>query len=77
MKPISTRKWKKFLKSRGLKKIRTHGDHEIWDNPENPLIRCVTIIPSEKDVPLLHMHTTLETLGISKAEFMLLIKSIK
>ena len=46
MKPISKRLWIRFLKSKGLKHIRTEASHEVWDNPEKPLLRPCTVVPS-------------------------------
>jgi hypothetical protein len=68
-KPIPTKKFKKYLKSKGLKHLRDKGDHEIWDNPDEPLIRPVTFIGCDKEIPSLHIKTNLETLGISYDEF--------
>ena len=58
-----------FLKSRGIIYIRTHSSHDIFDNPNNPLSRPVVIRMKYKDIPLLHIHTTLENIDVSKKEF--------
>ena len=49
--------------------IRTHSSHDIFDNPKNPLARPVVIRMKYKDTPLLHIHTTLENIGVTKKEF--------
>ena len=55
-KPIPTKLFKKFLRKKGLKLQRTHGDHEIWDYPiDSPLLRPVTFIGYEKEIPPLHI----------------------
>ena len=69
IKPIPTKIFIPFLKSRGIIYIRTHASHDIFDNLGNPLSRPVVIRTKFKDMPLLHIHTTLETIGISKKEF--------
>jgi predicted RNA binding protein YcfA (HicA-like mRNA interferase family) len=69
-KPVPTKKFKKVLKKLGLKHIRDHGDHEIWDYPEDgKLLRPVTIIGCDKTIPALHIQTNLKTLGLSYKEF--------
>lgn len=40
-KPIPTAKWKKWLKSLGLEYKRTEGSHEVWDYPDDSLLRPV------------------------------------
>lgn len=77
MKPIPTRKFRKFLKSLGLVKIRTESSHEIWDRPDDSLIRPVTVDSNYKEIPRLHIQTNLRTLGISNKEFEEMIKRIK
>lgn len=71
-KSIPLKKWKKFLKSLGLKHIRTESSHEIWD--KEGLLRPVTVDKNYPDVPELHIHTSLKTLGITTKEFKELIK---
>jgi hypothetical protein len=68
-KPIPTKKFKQFLRKKGLEHLRTKGDHEIWDYPENsPLLRPVTFIGN--DIPSLHIKTNLITLGMTYDEFL-------
>jgi predicted RNA binding protein YcfA (HicA-like mRNA interferase family) len=69
IKPVPTKIFIQFLKSLGIIYVRTHASHDIFDNPEKPLPRPVVIRMQKKEIPLLHIHTTLETIGISKKEF--------
>ena len=69
IKPVPTKKFLRFLKSRGLIYIRTEASHDIYDNPLKPLLRPVVVRTKYKEVPLLHIHTTLENLSVSKKEF--------
>ena len=69
IKPVPTKVFILFLKSKGIIYLRTHASHDIFDNPQNPLPRPVVIRMKYKDMPLLHMHTTLETIGVTKKEF--------
>lgn len=69
MKPVPIRKYRKFLKSLGLKHIRTKSSHEIYNYPDKPLLRPLTLDTNYPDVPILHIVTSLKTLGMSKKEF--------
>jgi predicted RNA binding protein YcfA (HicA-like mRNA interferase family) len=77
MKSIETRLFIKFLKSIGLEYKRTKGSHEIWDNINEPLLeRPVIFRGNEKQIPTMHLHTNLLTLGISHKEFEDAIKKL-
>lgn len=69
MRPVPVAKFKKFLKSHNIEFQRTKGDHEIWDCKDDSLLRPVTFIGKEKEVPILHIKTNLKTLGISIKDF--------
>jgi len=69
IKSVPTKIFIQFLKSRGIVYIRTHASHDIFDNPASSLSRPVVIRTKYKDIPLLHIHTTLENIGVSKKEF--------
>jgi hypothetical protein len=77
VKPIPTRTFKKFLKYVGCEYIRTEGGHEIWDKKDDSLLRPITLQTKNKDVPILHIHTSLENLGITKKEFGDILKKLK
>lgn len=68
-KPVDTRKFKKWLLSKGLKHIRTEASHEIWDYPNDSLLQPVVFRGSKKEIPPLHIKTNLRTLGIDDATF--------
>lgn len=76
IKPIPRKKFIKFLKSQGLVFIRSKGDHEIYDRLDKPLLRPITVVSTLKDVPMTHIHTSLENLGMSKKDFDEVIKGI-
>ncbi|MFA4924188.1 MAG: hypothetical protein WC557_08365 [Ignavibacteriaceae bacterium] len=78
IKPIPRKKFVKFLKSIGLKFIRSESSHDLYDYPESEkkLLRPVTVDTNYNDVVLLHIHTNLQTLGMSKKEFLEKLKGV-
>lgn len=79
VKPIPVHKFIKWLESIGLEYQRTESSHDHYNYPERhpkKLTRCITVRTKYKDVPLLHIHTSLKTLGVSKKEFENQIKKI-
>ncbi len=75
-KPVQTKKFRKWLKRRGLVYKRTTASHEIWDYPDDSLWRPVTFRGAKNEIPGTHIHTNLQTLGITYAEFEKEIKEI-
>jgi predicted RNA binding protein YcfA (HicA-like mRNA interferase family) len=72
IKQIPLIKFVKWLESIGLEYQRTSASHDHYNYPERHpkrLTRCVTVRTKNKDVPLFHIHTNLQTLGISKKQF--------
>jgi len=71
IKPIPTRKFLKYLKWLGLVKIRTEASHDSYNYPEGEpqLMRPVIVRTKDKDIPILHLHTNLETLNITHKQF--------
>ncbi|UOR06227.1 hypothetical protein MUN82_03825 [Hymenobacter aerilatus] len=62
--------WLEFLKAQGLVYIRTHASHDIYDRPDNSLLRNITVRPNKDDeVPMTHMKTSLQTLGLQMKDF--------
>jgi len=57
------------MKKKGLVFKRTKGSHDIWDYPDDSLLRPVVIRSKDKEIPGGHIHTNLITLGISYDEF--------
>jgi len=66
---VPTKKFLKWLKSKGLVFISGKGSHEKWDYPVNKLDRPIIVKTNLKDVPKDHISTNLNTLGISKEDF--------
>lgn len=67
--PVSVKKWRKFLKNEGLHYVRTSSSHEIW-NADPELRRPVTFRNTDKDIPVFIIGKCLETMGISRDEFL-------
>lgn len=76
MKPVSTAKWKKWLKFKGLVYKRTAASHEIWDYPDDSLLRPVVFRGAKNEIPGHHIHTNLYTLGIDYKTFQKEIQKI-
>jgi hypothetical protein len=71
IKPIPTKKFLRYLKALGLIKIRTEASHDSFNYPKGQpqLPRPVVVRTKDKDIPIMHIHTNLETLGISHTQF--------
>ncbi len=76
LKPIPLIKYKKFLKSISCIYIRTKGSHEIWNKEDDSLIRPIIFRTNKKEVPIIHIHTNLKTLGMSIKEFNEIISKV-
>lgn len=77
-KSVPLNKFVKYLRSLGLEHYRSNDSHDLYDypSPHKKLLRPVTVDTNYKDVPMLHIHTNLKTLGISKTAFNEKIKDI-
>jgi hypothetical protein len=69
IKAIPTKDFILFLESKGLVYRGTKASHDKYDRIDKPLKRPVIIRSNYKEIPLLHIHTNLKTLGVSKEEF--------
>jgi hypothetical protein len=65
-KPVPTKKNLKILKDKAIIYICKQAIHDIYDNPEKPLLRPVAICTKFKEIPPLHIPTSLENPGIGK-----------
>ena len=77
-KPIPTKIFIAWLKSRGIVYKRTESSHDIYDLAEEGkcLPRPVTIRTKFKDIPPLHIKTNLDTIGIDYKTFEKEIKKL-
>lgn len=66
----------KWLNYRGLEYKRTVGSHEVWDYPDDSLLRPVVFRGAKKEIPGLHIYTNLHTLGVDSATFQKEIKHL-
>jgi len=75
VKPILTQRFIKWLLSKGLEKQKVkskNSSHTSYNYPPGHperLTRPIMIREKYKEIPLLHIHTNLQTLGVSKADF--------
>jgi predicted RNA binding protein YcfA (HicA-like mRNA interferase family) len=78
IKQIPLDKFVKWLESLGLEYIRSSSSHDYYNYPERHpkrLTRPITVRTRYKDIPILHIHTNLKTLGVSKSDFEKAIKN--
>lgn len=75
-KPISTIKWKKWLRQKGLIHKRTEASHEVWDYPDDSLLNPIIFRGAKKEIPPFHIYTNLKTLGIDYKTFQKEIQKI-
>ena len=73
VKQIPTHVFIEFLMSLGLVYKRTKASHFAYNYPDNhpngKLRRPLIVRTNQKEIPLIHIHTNLITLNISKGEF--------
>ncbi len=72
IKQIPVNKFIKWLESKGLRYIRTTASHDHYNYPENDprrLTRNIVVRTKDKDIPQFHLHTNLQTIGITKSQF--------
>ena len=69
-KAIPMKLWVKYLESLGLRHVRTSASHFVYDNPDAPLPRPVIVrLNKDRDVPILHLSTSLRNMGLNMADF--------
>ncbi len=69
-KGIDMEVWLAYLIFCGLEYKRDEGSHHIYDLVEGSLPRPVTVRPTkDPQVPLLHMQTSLKTMGKQMKDF--------
>ncbi len=73
IKQITVSRFVRYLESLGLVYIRTTASHDYYNypsgHPNGRLERPITIRIKHKDIPMEHIHTNLQTLGIPKKQF--------
>jgi len=68
LKNIPLKTFRKFLKDKGCKLIRTKGGHEIWTRKD---LQRPIILQAHKDpIPEFILSNNLKLLGVSKDEFL-------
>lgn len=72
--PISHKKFIKFLKKVGCEYQRSSGSHMIYD--KEGINRCVVVPVHPKDLPVHVIMSCLNTLKISREEFLKIIQEI-
>lgn len=78
IKEIKTKDFVDYLHSLGLIEIRSKGSHTVFNYPPTDvkrLTRPIVLRLAHKTIPILHMHTNLQSLGKSKEEFILWLQA--
>ena len=78
IKQILLNKFIRWPESKGLIYIRTSASHDYYNYPERDprrLSRNIVVRTKDKDIPQFHLHSNLQTLGISKSRLEEEIKS--
>ena len=70
---ISITQFRDMLAALGLSCVRTKGDHEAWS--KNGMLRPVIFQTHVDPIPEFIIRNNLKTLGISRDEFIALLKS--
>jgi len=70
---VSTKKFCRLLEHVGCEFKRIDGDHYVYDKPG--LARPI-VFPLRKDLPTFVVLNNLRTLGISRTEFIRLLKDV-
>jgi predicted RNA binding protein YcfA (HicA-like mRNA interferase family) len=76
--PVKTIKFVKFLLEVGCVERMScddHGSHKFFTR--TGLLRPITVVMSNKEVPKEHIKKTLKVLDISEENFLIIIKTIK
>lgn len=79
VKQIPTKVFLKYLKYLGLVFIRKdQWNHNLYDYPDGhkngKLTKHISVRVNYKDIPVLHIHTNLMNLGVSKDDFEVWLK---
>ncbi|PAM96632.1 hypothetical protein B4N84_01330 [Flavobacterium sp. IR1] len=61
--PVKTKHWVAFLKAHGCSYSRTKASHDHYKCPN--CFRTVTHREKDKEIPALHLHTNLSTMGFT------------
>ena len=70
---ISLSEYRKYLESRGLKKIRSKGGHEVWSRSD--LLRPVIIQSHISPIPELILRSNARTMGVDISDLLDFLKS--
>lgn len=61
--PIKTKIWIRFLEEHGCEELRTRASHTQYKCPN--CIRPITLRTAHKEIPPLHLQTSLRTMGLT------------
>lgn len=64
--PVKTKDWIAFLKANKCEYIRSKASHDHYKCPN--CIRTITHREKDKEIPALHLHTNLSTMGLKLSD---------
>ncbi len=64
-KPLPTKCWEAFLRSKGYAYSRTAASHDQWTKKGS---RTIPVWGNEKEIPALHLKTSCRTMGCNLEE---------
>lgn len=73
LKPVSWKKFEKFVLYAGCHFERKRGDHRVYQRED--LMRPI-IFPEDKEIPVFIIRNNLRVLGISHNEYLAILKKI-
>lgn len=73
LKPISWKKFEKFVLYAGCRFERKRGDHRVYNRED---LKRPVIFPEDKEIPVFIIRNNLRTLSISHNEYLAILEKI-
>lgn len=73
LKPVSWKKFEKFILYVGCYFERKRGDHRVYQRED---LKRPVIFPEDEEIPVFIIRNNLRTLGISHNEYLVILKKL-
>lgn len=73
LKPISWKRFEKFILYTGCRYKRKRGDHRVYGRSD---LKRPIIFPEDKEIPVFIIRNNLRTLGISHNEYLSILEEV-